>query len=123
MQVLAAGEALWDGDGKVSAVQHGRGHQVMLRAQDDLALDTHLAQGQVDIAETAAAAGDVDVRQRQVLLQADLLLGQRVAAAHGADVAVLDQLDVAHLGVGVERGVHGEVEAAGSQFLGGFAAL
>ncbi|MOA63607.1 hypothetical protein D3C78_1893880 [compost metagenome] len=43
--------------------------------------------------------------------------------AHGAHVAVFHQLDVAHLRVGVERCIHGEVEAAGGQFLGGFTAL
>ncbi|MNR47911.1 hypothetical protein D3C85_1670730 [compost metagenome] len=44
VQVMAASEALGDGDGHVGAVQHGGGHQVVLRAQGDLALDAHLAQ-------------------------------------------------------------------------------
>ncbi|MCY1359365.1 hypothetical protein D9M69_459330 [compost metagenome] len=61
------------------------------------------------------------MRQRQVLVQADLLLGQRVSAAQGADIAVFHQLDVTHLRVGVERRVHGEVQAPGGQLLGGLA--
>ena len=66
----------------------------------------------------------MDVGQAQVIVQGQLRLARQwVAAAHGADVAVLHQLDVAHLGIGVQRRVDGEVEAAGGEFLGGFAAL
>ncbi|MNN46104.1 hypothetical protein D3C81_1604700 [compost metagenome] len=46
-----------------------------------------------------------------------------MALAHGADVTVFHQLDVAHLRVGVERGIDGKVQAPGSQFLGGLTAL
>jgi hypothetical protein len=46
----------------------------MLRAQGDLALDAHLAQGQVDIAQTAAAAGDMDMGQRQVIIEGEFSL-------------------------------------------------
>src|SRR3990167_1849776 len=41
MQVIAAGKALRYGHGHVGALQYGGGHQVMLRAQGNLALDTH----------------------------------------------------------------------------------
>ena len=60
--------------------------------------------------------------QRHVFVQADLVLGQRVPLAQGANVAVFHQLDVAHLGVGVERCIHGKIQAASGQLLGGFAA-
>jgi hypothetical protein len=46
-----------------------------------------------------------------------------MALAHGADVTVFHQLDVAHLRVGVERRIHGKIQAPGGQFLGGFAAF
>ena len=46
-----------------------------------------------------------------------------MALAHGADVAVFHQFDVAHLRVGVQRCIDGEVQAAGGQLLGGLAAL
>ena len=46
-----------------------------------------------------------------------------MARAHGADVTIIQQFDVTHLRVGVQRRIDGEVEAAGGQFLGGFAAL
>ncbi|WP_410970443.1 hypothetical protein, partial [Salmonella sp. SAL4458] len=78
-------------------LDHRGGHQVVLRAQRDLALDANLAQRQVDVAEAAAAAGNMDVGQAQLIVQGQLRLARQWgAAAHGADVAVLHQLDVAH---------------------------
>ena len=123
VQVVAPGETLGNGHSHVGLVDHLSRHQVVLRAQGDLALQTHLAQRQIHQTQPAAAAGNVDVRQRQVLLQGELVLGQRVATAHGADVAIFQQLDVAHLRVGVERCIHGEIQAAGGQFLGRLAAF
>ncbi|MCY1413867.1 hypothetical protein D9M71_293040 [compost metagenome] len=90
----------------------------MLRAQGDLALQAHLAQRQIGVAEAAAAGGNVDVGQRHVFVEADPGLRHRMALAHGADVAVFQQLDVAYLRIGVQWCVHGEVEAAGGQFGG-----
>ena len=96
----------------------------MLGAQGDLALDAHFPQCQVDMAQTAAAAGNVDVGQRQVIIQGEFLFTrQRMPLAHGAHVAVFHQLDVTHLRVGVERRIHREIQAPGRQFLGGFAAF
>ncbi|MNF92489.1 hypothetical protein D3C84_751350 [compost metagenome] len=96
----------------------------MLGAQGDLALDAHLAQRQVDIAEAAATTGNMDVGQAQVIVQCEFFLArQRMPLAHGAHVAVLHQLDVTHLRVGVEWRIHREIEATGCQLFGGFPAF
>ena len=65
----------------------------------------------------------MDVGHAQVAVEGQLAVGQRMALAQGADIAVLHQLDVAHLRVGVQGGVDGEIQAAGGEFLGGLAAL
>src|SRR5690554_8140238 len=75
------------------------------------------------MAETVAAAGDMDVRLRQIIIQGDALLaGQRMALAHDAHVAILEQAYMAYLRVSVQRGIDGEVQAAGCQCLAGAAA-
>ncbi len=124
MQFMAAGEALGHGHHHVGLLQDLRGHQVVLRAQGDFALNPHLAQSQVHMPQTAAATGNMDVGLRQVIVEAEFFFGrQRVALAHGADVFVFHHLHVAHLRVGVERGIDSKIQTTGGQFLGGLAAL
>src|SRR5690606_34136827 len=73
------------------------------------------------MAETVAAAGDMDVRLRQIIIQGDALLaGQRMALAHDAHVAILEQAYMACLQYGDQRCYDDEVQAAGCQCLGGF---
>ncbi|MNH00354.1 hypothetical protein D3C79_595440 [compost metagenome] len=122
-QLMATGEALGNRHRHVGLLQHLRRHQVVLRTQGDFALNTHLAQRQVDVTQAVAAAGDMDMGHAQVAVEGQLAVSQRVALAQGADIAVLHQFDVAHLRVGVQWRVDGKVQAAGREFLGGLAAL
>ncbi len=81
VQVVVTGEAFRHGHRHVGLLDHRGGHQVVLRAQRDLALDAHLAQRQVDVAEAAAAAGNMDVGQAQVIVQGQLRLARQWVAA------------------------------------------
>ncbi len=124
VQVVTSGEALGHGHDHVGLLQHLGCHHVVLRAQRYPALDAHLAERQIHMAQAAAAAGDMDMRLAQVIVEGQRgLVCQWMPLAHTTHIAVLHQLHMAHLRVSVERRVHSEVEASGGQFLGGFPAL